>query len=1069
MRDRHQFDCHVRRLLQEFSFIRDLNEIVQSQIADIVHHEVRKEGDVLFRQDDEPTNAYIILAGEVQVWQKIERRPNSRPNSKHNDAPPLHEGNLAVRKHAEAILSILNEEKKNADMDEVERRKNKKRDKRRHDAPKEARCAQKRREDIVRAVQGNDSSEYSMVATLGSGMMFGEVGLLEDQPRNATIRCNTETEFLVINKTDFDRVLKAAMNRLRLRKLAGPMRAFLKEFDFFKKLDMEVQHQVPEILHYVHYHEGAVVFREGDKPQQIHIILTGQVTFWKKSADPENGPAPAPAAGKILKMKCAAMITRLRENEEYRHHQDWIETDENVDFSALGGQTALLGCGHTFGERALVEDSLQVATVTCSQDCEFLTINKSDFDTLLKQKMQEANMVLPSLIHPLIQKVPIFQKLGEGVQENLSYAMHYVKMERGHILYWEGTQPTNCYFLVEGTIGFWKRVPKEEELSDMGKSLEKVSGGLPLCENCEEVCRALNEIERPTHFMDLMKQAADMKKQKQLEAANDAKNLRLTMKMGIQVGLFGNGIVFGDQALMTDTAQTESVSCLETCKLLVLSKPDFDRVVKQEMLRVKVKQLASVVRRLLTEFDLFRDLASTVQENIAAIVHYMPMKAGQVVFEQGHNPNYCYIILSGEVTVWMSKTTESLRLARQAQRELHTMDADKTDADSPDSESDDDANKDPPLSPTFVRPPIVAASQQATEKCSALASMLGSFGGQGLSTKAFGHHAFMDTSTLIYNNDAVASLGPGTIFGELALLNDKPRNATISCAKDCAFLVMEKSDFDTLLKADMKRAKEKKLEFVRSVVPGARNLTPEIIDKMMYYFVKETVPRNHVFIEQGELLDGSIYFICEGSVESYLRDPATGGFVNRGILLQGSLFAAVPQGTRSTFTMVSKSSSCEVLHVKPESRKHLPECVLRSLRVILDQHIARRSAQSLPLAPLGSVFPAGKSAKEVAQQAKKQLPTSRSGKVPRPLSGKFPTIAARAGYDSPLRKKIGSMTCSLPAFAGLFQRERTEVDYEAFHLEPGETIAITAKRPRIRSKQKLHNRMSGSTSLPALV
>jgi len=56
------------------------------------------------------------------------------------------------------------------------------------------------------------------------------------------------------------------------------------------------------------------------------------------------------------------------------------------------------------------------------------------------------------------------------------------------------------------------------------------------------------------------------------------------------------------------------------------------------------------------------------------------------------------------------------------------------------------------------------------------------------------------------------------------------------------------------------------------------------------------------------------------------------------------------------------------------------------------------------------------------------------------------------------------MHCSLPSFAGLFQREITEVDYEAFCLEPGETIAITAKKPK-RRKQKS---MMESSSLPAL-
>jgi cAMP-dependent protein kinase regulator/cGMP-dependent protein kinase 2 len=41
--------------------------------------------------------------------------------------------------------------------------------------------------------------------------------------------------------------------------------------------------------------------------------------------------------------------------------------------------------------------------------------------------------------------------------------------------------------------------------------------------------------------------------------------------------------------------------------------------------------------------------------------------------------------------------------------------------------------------------------------------------------------------------------GPGKSFGELALISNKPRAATIRCLKDCHFAVIEKQNYEKVL------------------------------------------------------------------------------------------------------------------------------------------------------------------------------------------------------------------------------------------------------------------------------
>lgn len=45
----------------------------------------------------------------------------------------------------------------------------------------------------------------------------------------------------------------------------------------------------------------------------------------------------------------------------------------------------------------------------------------------------------------------------------------------------------------------------------------------------------------------------------------------------------------------------------------------------------------------------------------------------------------------------------------------------------------------------------------------------------------------------------VAILVSGNSFGELALINDEVRKATIKCATDCYFATLDKSDYNNIL------------------------------------------------------------------------------------------------------------------------------------------------------------------------------------------------------------------------------------------------------------------------------
>lgn len=74
-------------------------------------------------------------------------------------------------------------------------------------------------EGVVQVVYPAASSDFEL-ARLGPGDFFGEMALLNDKPRSATVRALTEVDALVLDKEDFRRVV-GEMPGLALRLLAA--------------------------------------------------------------------------------------------------------------------------------------------------------------------------------------------------------------------------------------------------------------------------------------------------------------------------------------------------------------------------------------------------------------------------------------------------------------------------------------------------------------------------------------------------------------------------------------------------------------------------------------------------------------------------------------------------------------------------------------------------------------------------------------------------------------------------------------------------------------------------------
>merc|ERR1712232_1097117 len=101
---------------------------------------------------------------------------------------------------------------------------------------------------------------------------------------------------------------------------------------------------------------------------------------------------------------------------------------------------------------------------------------------------------------------------------------------------------------------------------------------------------------------------------------------------------------------------------------------------------------------------------------------------------------------------------------------------------------------------------------------------------------------------------------PGQYFGDLALLYNAPRAATVVAEPDCALWSIDRNTFNVLVKDDSRKALEKRMNFLKRV-PILKGLTSDELSSLCDAMQTRMMPANEFVIKQGE--KGSEFFIVE--------------------------------------------------------------------------------------------------------------------------------------------------------------------------------------------------------------
>mgnify|MGYP003563412372 FL=1 len=108
----------------------------------------------------------------------------------------------------------------------------------------------------------------------------------------------------------------------------------------------------------------------------------------------------------------------------------------------------------------------------------------------------------------------------------------------------------------------------------------------------------------------------------------------------------------------------------------------------------------------------------------------------------------------------------------------------------------------------------------------------------------------------------VTELHQGSGFGELSLISDKPRAATIVAKEDCYLAVLNKKDFRRILGRFEEKRNNLKVNFLYSL-PFFKDWTRMAMQKFSYYFSEKALKKHQLLFREGEKTDG-VFFVKSG-------------------------------------------------------------------------------------------------------------------------------------------------------------------------------------------------------------
>ncbi|KRX11142.1 Protein kinase-like domain [Pseudocohnilembus persalinus] len=254
--------------------------------------------------------------------------------------------------------------------------------------------------------QGNQASTYFILASgkieiiidgqskkvLERGVGFGELALLYNAPRSASVRCIGNCSFWAIDRNSF----KTTVEEMVHKEFASN-RSFMENVQFFNFMNSDQKDSIAQGLISQKFEKGEVIVNDGDQADSFYMIKEGSVTIYKGT--------------------------------------QFIRT---------------LYKGESFGEQALYMSSVRWATVKADETVKVLSLGRKNITKILGDKVQI--IIYNNLQRWSFDKSPLLKGLTKLQVEKVTQYASISNFKKGDVILKQGKKCEAVIIILEGDI-----------------------------------------------------------------------------------------------------------------------------------------------------------------------------------------------------------------------------------------------------------------------------------------------------------------------------------------------------------------------------------------------------------------------------------------------------------------------------------------------------------------------------------------------------------------------------------------------------------------------------------------
>jgi NTE family protein len=264
-----------------------------------------------------------------------------------------------------------------------------------------------------------------LVGEFRDGDFFGEMALVLDEPRTATLQCAADSRLLVVSRETFARTLEsnprvhAYLEEVRLARRADT----IGRNPLCSLLDPRVREELAPRFEEEVRERGDVVFSAGDPADAFYLVLSGELEVWGG----EGG-------------------------------------------SQLIGH---LGPPSSFGEQALLLHQARVATIRVAERARLLVLGRELFERTFADNprvMEYLEDIREDRGLQLMEQVPLFSFLDAAERRVLRAQLKDVSFEQGDVVCEAGEEGDAFYVVRSGELEVWGGAHGRELLDTIGPS-----------------------------------------------------------------------------------------------------------------------------------------------------------------------------------------------------------------------------------------------------------------------------------------------------------------------------------------------------------------------------------------------------------------------------------------------------------------------------------------------------------------------------------------------------------------------------------------------------------------------